>query len=361
MGLFGGAKPIKPPAFYGEAARNSEAQYRKVLMFLTRMTPHIDKAYADTPGEWADVRKQIDNRRDEYIRENPMDKEFSDLGRELEYQTLQEVQDAGSPWRQEEAATSATEDFNNRYTQQIADAEIRARNYGRSAPGLFGSSAAQIAAAGAGVANEARELTRFRGEDVRRQFLPTAGAYGDSLISRIMQMENLERQDADLVAGLPAALSGIQGVYGDYLKNQVNPQQETAMRTNNILHQANQKYADLKSARSGRMFSNIASLALAYPTGGASLAGLRLGGGADGSGASAPFAWMGGGEGGQLTGLAQTGLSNLGSFFGGGGGVLPFNQRPGGGLAPVATATPAWTSPTTQPRGKISRLTGRIS
>ena len=296
MGLFGGAKPVKPPAFYGEAARNSEAQYRKMLMFLGELEPHVGKAFKDLPEEWGQIRSTLSDLRGEYEAQNPWDTEFAQRGRELEQQTLREVGDAGSEWRQDEAAATAVEDFNTRYAQQERDAEINARNYGRAAPGIFGSSAAQRAAAGAAVANDARDRTRFRGEDVRRQFLPMASAYGDSVLSRLGQLGQVDAQDANLVSGLPSALSGVKSVYGDFLKDQVNPQQETAMRTNNILHQAKQRYADLKSARSGRMFSNLVSIGAAPFTGGASLAGLRVGGGADGTGASAPFAWSGGGS-----------------------------------------------------------------
>ena len=306
--MLGGAKPKKPPAFYGEAARDSEAQYRKMLMFLGELEPHVADAFRDTPQEWGDIRNQLSGLRQEYIREHPWDKQFADMGRALEYQTLQEVGDAGSEWRQDEAAASALEDFNTRYDQQIGDGDIRAQNYGRSAPGIFGSSAAQRAAAGAAVANEARELTRFRGEDVRRQFLPFAGAYGDSLIFPSWRRLKIWTEGTlQLVAGSAESVVGrFRALYGDYLSGYVNPQMEVATRAHNLDHTSRQRYADLKAGRSGRMLSNAIAIGTAAATGNPmALSSVRLGGGADGSGASAPFAWAGGGG---------------GSLFGGGGG-----------------------------------------
>ena len=295
MGLgdwLGGAKPKKPPAIFKKKAGQDEAYYNNLIEFAAKLKPIVEASEVPLGLAYDRFERGLKRQIETFRAERPHVRALTRLGKDLELKTLEEIGQRGSQDRQNELGTDARELVSSQLDQQRMDAEMRRRDYGLTAPGVYGTGDAERAAAMAIAENNERRRTRYEGEDIRRDFLPQAEYYGDSHHRLQGILQGLTSQQADLAHARPAAFADLSSIYGGYVQDQVQPLGVQAVNSANFSHEADQRYANLQAGRSGRMLSNVIALGAAPFTGGASLSGLRVGGGADGSGASAPFAWM---------------------------------------------------------------------
>ena len=291
--LLGGAKPKKPPKIFGEKAGNDERFYRNVVQFTDQLLPRVRDAAPDLDIAFDQFAADLLKRRESYVAQIPHSQDLAKRGRELELQTLGEVADRGSQARQNELGTEAREMVARNLAQRRMDADLQARDYGLSAPGVYGSGDAQEAAALAMAENNERRRERWAGENNRLNFLPQASMYADADHDLLGVLQGLSGEQRNLAYDRPKAHADLNSIYGNFVQNQTQPIGVNAVNSADFSHKANQRYSNLKAGRYGRMVSNAIAIGTAAATGNPmALSSLRLGGGDDGTGSSAPFSWV---------------------------------------------------------------------
>lgn len=319
MGIFSSKKPPPIPKFFGQAAKESAADYGELRQLWQNLQPHIARYAQQYQNAIPNIIKHQKNYVQELGNLQGRANSLGTQGANLEQQTLRELQETGSQQRQDDFGLRS----NERFAQNLQQAQEAHNAYAaqRGTARTFSSAAEQ--AAGATVAeNEARRAEQYRGENVRQQNLGAFGQLAQTPAMHQALTANAHSGIAATQAGAAQGLTGINALNSGFYNDQVSPALGQAQSGAANLYDAQVKRAEALANRKaaklgniGRAIGTVAGFAIGGPAGaslGASLGG-GLGGGGQGGGGGGGFNNFFGGQN-FLGGGSQTAYG-----FGGGG------------------------------------------